>query len=69
MTTCCCGDSHTDDPRWPTIERFVADQGEFVQVTTPSGSWWIPRAFIALHGLKAEEIPALVDKYGWRPAT
>lgn len=65
---CSCGDPHEGDSRWPLIEAFVAEHGETVQVTTPGGSWWVPRAFIALHGIKAEDLGALADRYGWKPA-
>jgi hypothetical protein len=65
---CGCGDAHEGDPRWRLIEAFVTEHGETVAVSTPSGSWMVPRAFIALHGIKAEDVGALAEKYGWKPA-
>jgi hypothetical protein len=47
------------------VERQVADLGETVIITTPAGSWAVPRHFIALHSLKAADLPALAAQYEW----
>lgn len=59
---CACGLPvlHYSDPK---IEEMVISLVEMlgpdIQVTTPAGSWWVPRHYIALHGLKAQELPHL----------
>lgn len=68
MIACPCGEAHEGDPRWTVIKKIVLEHGETVVVTTPSGSWNVPRAFIALHGLKGEDVGSLADKYGWKVA-
>ena len=50
------------------VEDLVAELGPTVPVHTSQGSWLVPRHFIALHGLKAIELPELAEKYGWSPA-
>jgi hypothetical protein len=39
-----------------------------VAVETPQGRWRVPRIFIAAHGLKADELPALAERYGFERA-
>lgn len=39
-----------------------------VTVTLGGRSWVVPRIYIAVHGLKADELPALAGKYGWAAA-
>lgn len=45
------------------VERFmravVLEQGEFVKVTVSGRSWMVQRHYVALHGLKASELPML----------
>ena len=41
------------------VEKLVAEQGEFVRVTVAGRTWLVQRHFIALHGVKAEELPTL----------
>jgi len=48
------------------VEACVARLGPDVKVTTPDGSWMVPRHFIALHGIKSVELPALAGLYGFR---
>ena len=58
---CPCGlPLHYHDP---VIERSVraviAQKGEMTKVTIPGGTWEVSRHYIALHGLKAQELPNL----------
>jgi len=58
---CACGRPlHYSIPR---LRAFIEDQnartGETVIVTTPEGSWEVQRHYIALHGLKADDLPTL----------
>lgn len=47
------------------IERICEAMGEDITVTTPRGSWNVPRHYIALHGLKANELPELAQLYSF----
>lgn len=47
------------------VERQIAALGPYIQVTTPHGSWMVPRHYIALHGLKSMDLPGLAQLYGW----
>ena len=68
MDMCACGKPiHFPSAETERIVRgIVARLGEFVLVTTPSGSWKVQRYFLAAHGLKEIELPALAIKYGWQ---
>jgi len=71
MSACACGQPlHYTDPRIQAmVQAFVDACGELVMVTTPAGSWWVPRHFIALHGLNAEDVPAIAARYGFVKVT
>jgi hypothetical protein len=43
--------------RW--VEQLIADLGPAVKVTVAGRSWMVSRHYIALHGLKAVELPTL----------
>lgn len=30
-----------------------------------AGAWRVPRLYVAMHGLKAAELPGLAARYGW----
>ncbi len=62
---CPCGQFHADSPAMAYVAGLVKKLGETVVVTVPAGSWHVPRVYIAMHGLEAEELGALADKYGW----
>lgn len=47
------------------IQHYVEILGPTLDVTTPAGTWAVPRHYIALHGLKANELPELAQHYGW----
>jgi hypothetical protein len=59
LELCACGlPLHYADPiaeAW--VRRLIAQEGEFITVTTPEGTWKVPRHFIALHGLRAADLP------------
>jgi len=58
---CHCGKPlHYRDPLNLTrMLRLVREVGEFVNVTVGSRTWRVQRHYIALHGIKAKELPAL----------
>jgi hypothetical protein len=47
------------------MREVVARLGPLIPVTAPAGTFMVPRHFVALHGLYAEELPALAERYGW----
>ncbi len=47
------------------MDRMVAELGDRIAVSVPVGTFLVPRHFIALHGLKAEDLPALAEIYGF----
>ena len=48
------------------VEDLIAQLGETQIVTTPDGSWVVPRHYIALHGMTPSGLPALAEKLGFR---
>jgi hypothetical protein len=58
---CHCGKPlHYVDPAAERMVRRMIDQaGEFLIVDAPSGRYRVQRHYIALHGLKAEQLPLL----------
>lgn len=61
MTRCHCGRPlHYWDP---TVQRYVenliATSGENVRIETPRGAWLVQRHYIALHGIRAADLPKL----------
>lgn len=63
---CPCGQEHTGEA-WEICVRLVQQLGECVrvQVIGSPRSFRVPRVFVGMHGLRAEELPALAEKYGW----
>jgi hypothetical protein len=58
---CHCGRPlHYSNPQTERVVREMVElHGEFLIVETSAGRWSVPRHYIALHGLKAAEVPAL----------
>lgn len=58
---CACGrplhyaNNHHRD--W--VERVIADLGPTIAVTVAGRTFLVPRHYIALHGIKASELPTL----------
>ena len=46
-------------------ERVTAGLDVRLRVETPEGRWLVPRIFIAVHGLKAADLPGLAERYGF----
>lgn len=68
MRRCPCGQPvHYSDPMTEAaVDALVARLGVDVEVTTPEGTWLVPRDYIALHGIKAAELPALAERLGFK---
>ena len=58
---CACGlPLHYCDPRIQRlVEALIAAKGPEIPVRVRGRTWLVPRHFIALHGLKAWELPLL----------
>ena len=58
---CHCGKPlhYTDADVERAMWRLIALKGERIKVTVGGRSWLVPRHYIALHGLKAWELPFL----------
>jgi hypothetical protein len=64
VTICPCPQEH-HAPLPVEAIRLLQRTPDMVTVSTGDESFRIPRAYIAYHGVKAREIPALAMKYGW----
>jgi hypothetical protein len=58
---CHCGQPlHYTDPKIEYLIRALVNEfGPTVPVTIGDRTWLVPRHYIALHGLKAQELPTL----------
>jgi hypothetical protein len=58
---CHCGKPlhYTDPVDEMKVRGFIEELGECMEIQTPAGRWVVPRHYIALHGLTAEELPHL----------
>lgn len=73
LPACPCGVDHafaeTADDRktLAELERVLDLAGDpLIDVTLPDGRIYrVPRVYIALHGLKAADVPALANRYYW----
>lgn len=68
---CGCGEPlhYTDRVVEAQVRALVDELGELVTVTAAGqGSYRVPRHYIALHGLAAEDVAMLAELYGWEPA-
>jgi len=64
---CACGRPlHYSDPNMQRqVEALVKTLGPLITVSVEGRSYRVPRHYIALHGLKAPELPELAAKFGW----
>lgn len=67
MTDCDCGRPlhYTNPDTQAKVQALVDDLGPTIAVSTPEGTWEIPRHYIALHGLRTEDVPDLAGRYHW----
>ena len=58
---CHCGKPlhYTSQEHRAVADQLIKEYGEYVTVTVLGRTWLVPRHYIALHGLKAEEIHKL----------
>lgn len=67
MVECPCGDEHetVSVEVKKQLTRMISAMGREMDVTVPEGTWRVPRAYIAFHGLAAEELPDLAREHRW----
>lgn len=58
---CACGQPlHYSDPDVQAkVQELIDAYGEHIDVTTEEGTWRVQRHYIALHGIRAVELPEL----------
>lgn len=66
ITNCCCGVVHrmTRDS-WNKFQSVTRGKHPNMPVGTGLDCWLVPRVYIACHGIKATELPALARQYEW----
>jgi hypothetical protein len=65
---CACGRPlhYSDEKARVTVERLNELAGTpLIKVTVGGRAWRVPRHYIALHGLKADELPRLALRLGF----
>lgn len=48
------------------VRAMIKEWGRFVKVSAGGKTWEVPRHYIALHGLKAAELPYLAERYQFK---
>lgn len=48
------------------MDTLVFRLGTEVEITTPTGTWLVPRHYIALHGIEAKALPQLAEQLGFK---
>jgi hypothetical protein len=68
---CCpCGEIHELSARTRVAyDNITAGLPPTVVITVTAGSWHVPRIYLAAHGLRAAELPALAEQYGVEQAS
>jgi hypothetical protein len=67
--SCPCGEVHELSAATRiAYENITAGLPPGVAVVVEGRGWFVPRIYIAAHGLKADELPALAERYGWAPS-
>jgi hypothetical protein len=63
---CPCGEIHefSADTR-VAYENIAMGLPETVVISAGGRAWLVPRIFIAAHGLKADDLPAIAARYGF----
>ncbi len=58
---CACGKPlhYTDPEVQALVQQLVGELGENVKIVVGARAWMVSRHFIALHGIKAAELPTM----------
>lgn len=63
------GSSHHNAETKSAFDRVTDGLDAAIQVTVPRlGAYWVPRLYIACHGLPCADLPAVAERYGFEPA-
>jgi hypothetical protein len=64
---CACGQPlHYSDPAIQAyVELMIEELGPTVPISTPAGTWDVPRHYLALHGIDTAELPRLARLHRW----
>ena len=63
---CPCGAVHEmSRAAAAAYESVTAGKPAAVPLSTTAGSWLVPRVFIACHGVKADDLARLAERYGF----
>lgn len=63
---CPCGETHTfGTAEGLALKEIIDGLGPDQLVTVPAGTWRVPRVWVAAHGLRSEDLPALAARHGW----
>ena len=66
---CPCGDAHELSAGTRiAYENVTRGLPATVIISVSGRAWLVPRIYIAAHGLKADELPALAVRYGFAKA-
>jgi hypothetical protein len=66
---CPCGDIHElSAATRGAYENKTPGLPETVTIAVDGRAWLVPRIYLAAHGVKADELPALAERYGFAPA-
>lgn len=67
MALCACGRVHLVDPAVQAcLDETIAVKGPTVSMTTPDGTWRVPRTYVAVHGcIEDAALPQLANDYHW----
>lgn len=64
---CPCGAIHEFSAETRAVFlRMLLNYGTESKITTPQGTWMVPKVYIAAHGLRADELPHLAKVYGFK---
>lgn len=68
---CACGKPlhYVDREKRRIVDEMISRLGAETRVSVGTRTWLVPRHFIALHGLIAEELPELATKHGFKEVT
>ena len=64
---CPCGEPlhYLSLEAWESVNRLIVEHGYTINVQVGEVAYAVPRHYIALHGLRAAEVPELAQRYDW----
>ncbi len=63
---CPCGEYHNlSSSTRRFVRRVCENKGPTIDITTPDGTWAVPRIYIAAHGMTPVKLPVLAEQYKW----